>query len=339
MSSRSSNNREAFYPVVEGEEKGLLLETTEAIKQVPNTFRMGRDAHLQLAKVKRDLFTDLEEKESGNVIISGLDGKATKTDFMAFGIAVTQALYNQSYQSGNLKTNSGITQTIAQKLSKDMGETMYLGDIAVSLKDLCRYGYGETEPTTKQKKSMATLIETLDKTPVVIKYPNGDTRECKLCAMMERYTRAADGAVAYSLHLAPIFCSNVVRNFGELPQDIIKRIKTTTKRVTEAHYVLAELLGIQKKGSTFVRYIAQLVDDLGLLETYKKDRSRTEKQLLSLFDTMQKAQLTTDYEVEYTTLRGKKCMNRVSFQIATRKQMLEAPKKTKGGSNKCGKGE
>ena len=335
MSDHKSNNETDNRPIVEVD----ILFNPEAEKQVPNTFRMGRDAHLQLAKVKRDLFTDLEEKESGNVIISGLDGKATKTDFMAFGIAVTQALYNQSYQSGNLKTNSGITQTIAQKLSKDMGETMYLGDIAVSLKDLCRYGYGETEPTTKQKKSMATLIETLDNTPVVIKYPNGDTRECKLCAMMERYTRAADGAVAYSLHLAPIFCSNVVRNFGELPQDIIKRIKTTTKRVTEAHYVLAELLGIQKKGSTFVRYIAQLVDELGLLDTYKKDRSRTEKQLLSLFDTMQKAQLITDYEVEHTTIRGKKCMNRVSFQIATRKQMLEAQKETKGGSNKCGKGE
>lgn len=318
-----TNEKEALLLVAEKEKKGLLLEVG-GIKNVPNTFRMGRDAHLQLAKVKRDLFTDLEEMESGNYIVSGLYGKVTKTDFMAFGIAVTQTLYNQSYQSGNTKTNSGLTQTIAEKLTNDMGKTMYLGDIAVSLKDLCRYGYGETEPTTKQKKSMAKIIETLDKTPVVIKYPNGDTRECKLCAMMERYTRAKDGAVAYSLHLAPIFCSNVMRNFGELPQDIMKRIKASTKRVTEAHYVLAELLGIAHKGSTFVRYVAQLVDELGLADSYKAQRNRTEKQLLSLFDAMQTAQLITNYKAYYTTIRGKKSMNKVSFQIATRKQMLEA---------------
>ena len=309
--------------VDEGE---ALYTPEEELKRVPPTFKMGRDAHLQLAKVKRDLFTDLEEKESGNVIISGLDWKATKTDFMAFGIAITQVLYNQSYQSGNLQTNSGRTQTKADKLSEDMGETMYLGDIVVSLKDLCRYGYGETDPTTKQKRSIATIIETLDKKPVVIKYPNGDTRECKLCAMLERYTRAADGAIAYRLYLAPIFCSNVVKNFGELPQDIIMRIKTTTKKVTEAHYALTELLGAQEKGSTLVRYITNLVGELGLSDSYRINRGRTEKQLLSLFDAMRAVQLITDYNIEYTTLRNKKCMNKVTFQIATRKQMLDTQK-------------
>ena len=34
------------------------------------TFKIARDAILQFAKVERDLFTDMEEAESGNFIIS-----------------------------------------------------------------------------------------------------------------------------------------------------------------------------------------------------------------------------------------------------------------------------
>lgn len=318
------NNKGASLPIAKKEREDILY-LEEGKKQVPQTFRMGREVHLQFAKVKRDLFTDLEEQESGNIIVSGLD-KVSKTDFMAFGIAVTQVLYNQSYLSGNLQTNSGKSKTIAKKLSNTMGVDMYVGDIEVSLKDLCRYGYGEIEPTSKQKKTMASLIDTLHSTPVVVTYPNGDTSENILCAKMGKYTRAKDKAIVYNLHLAPIFCCNVVKNFGELPQNIIKRIKDSSKRITEAHYVLAELLGIQKKGSTFTRYIEKLVDELGLTDVYKAQRTRTEKQLVTLFDTMEKVGLIIQHTEEYDILRGKKYMSKVTFQIATRTKMLEAAK-------------
>lgn len=305
-----------------------IVPACAGLKQLPETFRMGRDAYFQLATVKRNLFTGLEER--GGVIISGLEEKVSKTDFMAFCIAVTQTLYNQSYQFGNLKENSGISQTISTNLTSVMSKNVYVGDIAVTLNDLCRYGYGETDPTARQRKAMTAIIETLHNTPVVIKYPNGITEKGKLCTTTARYNRGKDGAVTYHLHLSPIFCSNASRNFGELPQNVIKRIRAVTKKLTEAHYVLAELLGIQKKGSTLVRHIPNLVDGLGLLAVYKKSKGQTEKQLLSLFDTMQAARLITNYEVEYTTLRGKKRMSKVSFNIATRAQMLEAPKGNKG---------
>lgn len=116
------NNKGTSLPIAKKEREDILY-LEEGKKQVPQTFRMGREVHLQFAKVKRDLFTDLEEQESGNIIVSGLD-KVSKTDFMAFGIAVTQVLYNQSYLSGNLQTNSGKSKTIAQKLSKTMGVDM-----------------------------------------------------------------------------------------------------------------------------------------------------------------------------------------------------------------------
>ncbi len=309
----------------------ILLSPEVAKKHIPNTFKMGRDTHTQLKEVKHSLF---EKQESGEIKISGLYGIVTKMDFTAFGIAVSQVLCNQSYQCGNTDTNSGLSQEIAKKISKEMGTTMYVGDIEVSLKDLCRYGYGETEPNTKQKKSMATIIKTLDKTPVIIKYPNGDIRESKLCATMDRTIRAKDGAVIYNLHLAPIFCNSAVRNFGELPQDIMKRTKANSKRLTEAHYELIEILGEQMNGSSFIRYIDDkvggFVDELGLLDSYKAQRVRTEKQLLSLFETMKCARLITDYKVEYKTHGSKKHMNKVAFQIATKQQMLDAPTDTEG---------
>lgn len=66
---KQNNNNKPILP----EELDVLRPVWESRKRPPITFRMGRDAHLQLAKVKRDLFTDLEEKESGNYIVSGLE--------------------------------------------------------------------------------------------------------------------------------------------------------------------------------------------------------------------------------------------------------------------------
>lgn len=304
-------------------------------RHVPSTFRISRDAHYQLAYVNRTHFTEEAEATRTNTIVTSLKGKVSITDFMAFSIAASQTLSNQSYQYGNTQTYSGKTLTKAKKLSERMGMNVYNGDIEVTLKDLCKYGYGETEPTTKQKRAMANMIDILHNTPVVITYPNGDKDENVLCSRVNKHTRAKDGAVEYHLFLSPIFCSNVAKNFGELPQDIIKRLRDGSKRLTEAHYVLAGMLGVQAKGEPFTRFIEDLVNNLGLLERYKNDRSRTEKQLLSLFDAMQKVKLITGYEIEYETQRGKKCMNKVTFHISTRAEML-GYKSEKEGGNKNG---
>ena len=117
-------------------------------KELPQHFKLARDAALQLSKVERNLFTDMEEAQSGNYIISGLTKQVTELDFTAFTFAVGQILYNQSYQSGNEDINSGLKREEAKNLSRKTGETLYNGSIVTSLNELCRLAYGVKEPST-----------------------------------------------------------------------------------------------------------------------------------------------------------------------------------------------
>lgn len=291
-------------------------------ENIPSSYKVGRDAQLQLSSIERNLFTDMEEKEIGNYVISGLSKQVTELDFTAFSFAVGQILYNQSYQSGNLDTNSGRTKTKSTNLTEKTKADQYSGDIVTSLNDLCKLAYGVDSPDSRQKKVMATLVETLDSTPVLIKFPNGDTLESKLCATMDRYTRKEDGAIFYNLFLNPIFCSNVKSNFGELPQDILQRLSLATTRKTTADYRLIRLLSIQRKDKPVVRTIGELISELGLYEGYKKNKGRVEKQLLSTCDNMQKIGMIDRYSAEYATVRNKKSISKVTFYLSSRSNML-----------------
>ena len=286
----------------------------EVSKPVPDSYKLGRDSTLQLAKIERNLFTDMEERESGNYIVSGLNKKVTELDFTAFSFAVGQILYNQSYQSGNVETNSGISKTISRKMSKTFEEQAYTGDIVTSLNDLCRLAYGVEATDQRQRKTMSTLIDVIHSTPVTIQTPKGAKIESILCACMEKYT-AEDGAISYNLHLHPIFCHGVANNFAELPQDLTKRLSGATKKKTLSHYRLIRLLSNQDKRKPFVRTIAQLLADLALDEAYNKDRGRTEKQLLSVIDSMKDIELLSSYDIEYMTIRNKKAIGKITFHL------------------------
>lgn len=296
--------------------KSLLssLGFNEISKPVPDSYKLGRDSTLQLAKIERNLFTDMEERDSGNYIVSGLNKKVTELDFTAFSFAVGQILYNQSYQSGNVETNSGISKTISRKMSKTFEEQAYTGDIVTSLNDLCRLAYGVEAPDQRQRKTMSTLIDVIHSTPVTIQTPKGAKIESILCACMEKYT-AEDGAISYNLHLHPIFCHGVANNFAELPQDLTKRLSGATKKKTLSHYRLIRLLSNQDKRKPFVRTIAQLLADLALDEAYNKDRGRTEKQILSVIDSMKDIELLSSYDIEYMTIRNKKAIGKITFHL------------------------
>ena len=317
-SKRTHKHKETLL----GESSVERLGFNEQHKPLPDTYKVGRDDQLQLSKIERDLFTDMEEKESGNYIISGLSKQVTELDFTAFSFAIGQILYNQSYQSGNTETNSGISKKLAKKATEKLGSNMYNGEIVTSLNDLCRLAYGVDAPDQRQKKTMSTLVDTIHKTPVVIQFPNGDTLESSLCVIIDKYTRAEDGAVLYNLYLNPIFCSNVERNFGELPQDITKRLSEATKKKTTAHYRLLRLLSIQAKGSVFTRTIDELIKELGLAEAYRTQRVRTEKQLLSTFDTMKEVNIIDGYKVYKTKKGAKETISKVTFTLSAREKML-----------------
>lgn len=294
----------------------------EITSPIPDSYKVGRDSQLQLAKIERDLFTEMEEKESGNYIISGLSRQISELDFTAFSFAVGQILYNQSYQSGNIDTNSGLAKTEAKNISKKVGSTQYSGEIVTSLNDLCKLAYGVDVVDAKQRKKMENLIEIIDSTPVTIQYPNGSYVKSWLCRKLnERYT-AENGAIYYNFTLNPIFCSNVKSNFGELPQDITKRLSGATTKKTQAHYLLLRLLSIQTKKRPFVRTMEELLKELKLYETYKKDKGRTEKQLTSIFKSMKDINMIDSYDIEYTTIRAKKAIYKVTFHLSARSKLL-----------------
>lgn len=280
---------------------------------LPDFFKISRDATLQLSKIERDLFTDMEESQSGNYIISGIEKNITALDFTAFTFAVGQILYNQSYKSGNTDINSGIKREYAPKYSKDTGEQAYSGTIATSLNELCRLAYG-TEPSTELKKKMATLIDTIDKKTVSIKYPNGDTSLHRLCVMMDRYTRKEDGAVFYNLQLNPIFGSRIKNQFGELPQDITAKLSEATKKKTAAHYLLLRWLSAQDKRHPHPLTIDKIIQELRMEEFFRKDRGKADKQLLSVCEAMVKIGILSKYEAEYSS--GKRShIKKITFYL------------------------
>lgn len=291
---------------------GFSITESYSSNEVPDTFKVGRDAQLQLSKVEHTLFEKVEQEKAANYIISGVTRKISESDFLSFQFAVEQILYNQSYIKKNLKTNSGLTQTQAIAMTEESGSTFYVGNIVATLNDLCRLAYGVAEPSTQQRAAMSSLIDTLHNNPVVIQYPNGYTRESVLCARMDTF-KGKDGAITYNLHLNPIFCSNVERNFAELPQDFMYKLNQSTERKTAAHLRLVRLLSMQDKRKPCVRYIPALVEEIGMGEQYKNQRTRTENQLRKMFEAMVNVGILSTYEISEKIVKGKPTMEKVKF--------------------------
>lgn len=285
-------------------------------KGLLTSFKFGRDAALQLSKVERSLWTEIEEQQSGKIIISGIEKNVTELDFAAFNLAAAQILYNQSWQSGNADINSGIQRKAATRLSKMLGENVYNGNIVTSLNELCRQAYGSI--TTENRKRMVALLETIDQKPVKIKFHNGDVQESKLCVIMDKYTREKDGAIFYNLYLNPIFGSRIKNQFGELPQDIVAKLdeacKKRKQRKQAAHYLLLRWLSVQDKRSSHTLTIDTIVDELRMEAYFKKNRSMADKQLLSICQVMEDIGILSRYDVEYSSGR-KKFIVKVTFHL------------------------
>lgn len=288
-------------------------------KPEPPFFKVGRGAALQLSKVERDLFTDMEEAESGNYIISGLTKQVTELDFTAFTFAIGQILYNQSYKSGNENINSGLETHKAKNLSIKTGETLYYGSIVTSLNELCRLAYGVPEPATELKKKMATLIDTIDQKRVEIKFPNGDKLESKLCVTMNKYERKKDGAILYDLYLNPIFGSQIQRQFGELPQDVIasleKSCKEKNQRKKAAHYLLLRWLSVQDKRYPHPLTIGFITKELRMEKYFKNNPGMAEERILSICEIMEDIGILSNHKVAYKeTGKGKRIVS-ITFHL------------------------
>lgn len=296
-----------------------VMTGKEPRKGLPANFKATRNSVLQLSPIERDLFTDMRIKEAGNYVISGITQKVSAVDFAAFTIAAAQILFNQSYTNRNEDINSGISRREARKLSRDATKTLYTGEIYTTLNEICRLAYGVDEPSTKQRKAMETLLETLHNTPVTITIPGVITKETTLCATMEKTTqedRKKGETVSYLLYLHPIFTEQIANNFIELPQNVMKRLAKATDRRTAAHLKLLGLLSLQDKSKPFTRRIETLIEELGLESSYRKDPGRTETQLLTIFKSMEDIGLLKEApSMTYTNVRGKRRIEKVTFLL------------------------
>lgn len=296
-----------------GDDRLIAIDAELSKIEKPDLYKIGRDGALQLSKIGGDLFSNVEALESGKYVISGLTKSVSEYDFTAFTFALQQALSNQSYQFGNDDLNSGVARNRAKNASDITGQDAYAGEIIVSQSDLCRMAYG-AEPTTENRKKIAALVETFHRETVKITFPNGEEIEAVLCARMGKATRA-DGAVLYDLHLNPIFSSRIKNQFGELPQDIMERLKGVVARTTTQHLLLLRWLSLQDKRMSHKLNIETLIIELRMEDYFKKNRGMAEKQLLSICDAMVDIGILSEYEVTKKMGKRREAIASITFHL------------------------
>ena len=319
----------------QGESSSLLR------KNLPPTFKTSRNAGLQLSKLERDLFTDMEERESGNYIISGISKRVSQLDFTAFTFAVGQILFNESFLHGNEDVNSGIERREAKQLSRTTGEPYFSGVIAVTLKELCLKGYGAD--TSENRKRMDTLIDTIHKAPVEIKFPNGDTLKTYLCTKQSVFQRAEDNATTYTLHLSPIFGIDIKHSFGELPQDVILQLDSACRKKKQrkqpAHYLLLRWLCLQDKRTPHTLTIDTLLYELRMEDYFREHPALAERQLLAVCEAMKDIGILSSFQATYSTSGKRQRLAKITFNLNPaylREPKGEEPSQ-KTGSSKDGK--
>lgn len=275
----------------------------EPAKAIPKSFKAGRDYTVQSNDVEKNLFSDLIKQEASSYVVSGLPRVVSELDLSAFLFASQQILYNQSYIAGNTINNSGISQTLAKKITEATGIEQYSGEIVATLNEICKLAYGTKEPSTQQKKAMKALIDLLHTTPVEITYSNGRKVKAYMCVKMYEDYRPEDNALAYNLHLNPILCQSN-KGWAELPQNIMFRLSEATKRRTPAHIKLLRQLSMQDKRKPFAIAIDDLLKRLGMWEAYKEQKKRTLNQLNKVFGDMVKIGIITDTPKQGTAANG-----------------------------------
>lgn len=295
--------------------------TKAYVRNEPPTFKVGREIALKLAKVERTLFSEMEEKESGKYIVSGITSQIKEEDFTAVCFALSQLLYNQSYRAGNEKTNTGLSKYFINKGNVTECES---GVIVVTPAELCRCAYGVT-PTSKERKKIEATLQVLHNTAVRIKSPDDEDKfiiDSEPLCMTKKVREIWDksGRVLlgkyYFLDINPIFGALIQNQYGILPQDVMKRLTEVTKQKTEAHLLLLRWLSVQDNRKPHILNIEPLVELLKLEDTYKRNKGRAEKNILSLCEDMEKLGLLSRYEVKKIAGRGgKEQIRSITFYI------------------------
>lgn len=271
----------------------------ELQKPVPAGAKYGRFFDVKRKEIEPTLFPELENNKSKKfeIIIGSKKDGVKPLDVKRVGFALREALYNQSYQTGHAKDNTGIVTdgkftdgTDAQPVNID-GKLYSSGEVQVKLSDLAYSAYGRTDGYSRIKTEK-TLKALNDPHGFIIKDTKGNQIGRSLLHLEGFYYDAKTGAKVYDIKLHPIWTKDVATNFALHKQKVL----TLIGRLTDAKFELLNLLGQQDKKKPFIRYIGTLLEEIGLYDAYKANKTRTKKQFIDAIKSMIDCGIVLSYE-------------------------------------------
>lgn len=296
-------------------------------KPIPKAFPIARALTTTLVKPSNTMQTLFPEfdTEACSVVVSG-DRKLTGYTFYSLCYALSQELYNQSYQRG-YSDNEGIAKTTDSSLdaiSNYVGKKLFYGNIRVTLSKLCRLAFGH-KPDTKEREKVRAMLELLDSQKIILDFIWPTTEEDnddktqqikkKLLVIWEEET-LIKGETEYTIQLHPYFSYNIQNSYGLIPQDFVAKLSLIERRKDENYFKLVMFFSKNIRGKECIYTKRELLDLLGMLETYTKDKTRTEKTLHKYFENLVKVGYLEKWSVAETTIyKNKESITKYSFTI------------------------
>lgn len=269
-----------------------------AARKLPSSFHISRHFEQMRGGYERTIFDSLlskkeialRQKEPGAILIEQPKG-VSPVMLKRLNLALAQELYNTSYSNGTTEQNTGLIKNNTLQdgtiIEPYKGRYSY-AQIIVSLTGLTASMFGLSQgvkPTNSQKEEVRRLLQIVHNEGVNITYPNGDTMRQSLLLINATYRDSKHNAQYYNLILNPTLREQLEKGFAEHPQDIMQRL-AATGQITEPKLDLLNLLGRQDRSRVCERYKSTLLQELGLMEEYRKNKKRVEDKLRALFQSM-----------------------------------------------------
>ena len=277
----------------------------ELTKNIPS---IGKSACGQIKEHEKNIFDVLTKERTKEVAIDENDYNARleiaqKNYGRIFNrlsedtinrtiFALGQLLYYSSKENGTIRKHIGtgrdqgyiVNNTgVAIPYTKEAGNIGVYSNIIFSLNELTKYAYGKY--IGWQRKEIETTIEALRWVDIVWTDNNGDEITDSLIFRGRRIKRKADGAVFYCLLLHPIF-SSLSKGAVEHPSNIMELLDNTEGGLFNQKLRLLTLLGNGDKRKEYNIEKRLLLQKLGWLEQFKKNKKRVSEYLEMLFKAM-----------------------------------------------------
>lgn len=247
--------------------------------------KFGRAYEINKKEIELNLFSKIEESNE-MAISKGEDapfvlsiGTTRESGVTLLSIkrvdhALREILYDQSYRSGNLEQNTGLakdgvlvdcTKITPEKIG---GHSYYAAEIVEKLSVIATKAFGKnTNDTRKQTENVLKALQE----GITARNTFGDEKTRSMLWIKGVDYDSKTKSKTFDIVLHPLYAKDVKKNFALHRHGVLDMIG----RPTDAKLDLLSLLGIQDKRKPFIRYIGTLLEELNLVEQYKKNKART----------------------------------------------------------------